>query len=111
MKFNENFNESKDIIIDSNDFIQDFIDSKIIITNEPKDRIGKNQIHDAFKIMYPTKHLSTLQLITALKEKKLKYEAKHRCDKIQGCFVGVKLCNDPNDIKRHVTIVSGRGVQ
>ncbi len=48
--------------------------------------------------MYPTKLLSTLQLITALKEKKLKYEAKHRCDKIQGCFVGVKLCNDPNDI-------------
>jgi hypothetical protein len=99
LRFNKNFNESKHIIIDSNDIIQDFIDSKLTITDDPEDRIGKIQIHDAFNKMYPTKHLTTLQLITALKEKKLKYESKWRCDKIQGCFVGIKLCNDPNDIK------------
>jgi hypothetical protein len=99
LRFNKNFNESKHIIIDSNDIIQDFIDSKLTITDDPEDRIGKIQIHDAFNKMYPTKHLTTLQLITALKDKKLKYESKWRCDKIQGCFVGIKLCNDPNDIK------------
>jgi hypothetical protein len=99
LRFNENFNETKHTIIDSNDIIQDFIDSKIIITDDSEDRIGKNQIHDAFNKMYPTKHLTILQLMTALKEKKLKYERKYRCNNIQGCFVGVKLCDDTKDIK------------
>jgi hypothetical protein len=32
-----------------------------------------------------------LQIITSLKEKKLNYDGKLRCDSIQGCFIGVKF--------------------
>jgi len=93
IKYNQNFEETKSDVTASNDIFQDFLDSKIKITNEPEDRIGKNQMHKAFSSMYPTKFLTVQQIINSLKEKGLNYEGTFRCkiDGIRGCFMNVKL--------------------
>jgi hypothetical protein len=77
--------------------MQDFIDSNLRITNSPDDRIGKNEMLEAVKAQYPQKHLTPMQLITALKDKKISYNAKLRCEKLQGCFVGVVFQSEFDD--------------
>jgi hypothetical protein len=89
--YTENFNETKNIVMDSNDIYQDFVDSKLNVTNNPSHKIGKNQMHDLFSQMYPKKFMTPLQVITSLKEKKIIYDSQVRCDGIKGCFIGVKL--------------------
>ena len=97
IKFTKNFDETRDTVLLSNDWIQDFIDSNLKITNRPEDRIGKNEMFEALKSQYPQKHLTPMQLITALKDKKISYNAKLRCEKLQGCFVGVVFQSDFED--------------
>jgi hypothetical protein len=97
IKFTKNFDETRDTVLLSNDWIQDFIDSNLKITNSPNDRIGKNEMFEALKSQYPQKHLTPMQLITALKDKKISYNAKLRCEKLQGCFVGVVFQSDFED--------------
>lgn len=92
--YTENFSETKKTVIDANDFILDFIDGYLTKTDDPTHRIGKNQMCKLFATVYPNKHLSPLQLMTSLKEKKIDYNCKLRCDNIQGCYVGVKLTDD-----------------
>jgi hypothetical protein len=87
IKFTKNFDETRDTVILSNDWVQDFIDTNLKITNNPDDRIGKNLMLEAVKSQYPQKYLNPIQLITALKEKKIEYNAKYRCEKLQGCFI------------------------
>jgi uncharacterized protein (DUF39 family) len=48
-------------------------------------------MHAFFSRVYPLKHLTVGQVITSLKEKKIDYNSKFRCENIQGCFVGVKF--------------------
>jgi hypothetical protein len=91
INYSENFESTKDEVMNSNDIFLDFVDSRILITGEPTDRIGKNKMHEAFSCMYPNRKLTVLQIITSLKEKKLTYDGKLRCDSIQGCFIGVKF--------------------
>ena len=88
-QYTENFEETRDTVLMSNDWIQDFIDSNLKITNNENDRIGKTTMYDALKSQNPNKHISLIQLISSLKDKKIRYNAKYRCDKMQGCFVGV----------------------
>jgi len=97
IKFTKNFEETRDTVLLSNDWMQDFIDSNLKITNSADDRIGKNQMLEAVKAQYPQKHLTPMQLITALKDKKISYNAKLRCEKLQGCFVGVVFQSDFDD--------------
>jgi hypothetical protein len=97
IKFTKNFDETRDTVILSNDWVQDFIDTNLKITNNPDDRIGKNLMLEAVKSQYPQKYLNPIQLITALKDKKIEYNAKYRCDKLQGCFIGVVFQSDLDD--------------
>jgi hypothetical protein len=93
--YTQNFIDTKSIVVDSNDSMQDFIDGNIKITNDPKDKIGKNSMLGLYKAFYPTKHLTPLQLITSLKEKKLNYDSGIRADGgIRGAFTGVTLKDD-----------------
>jgi hypothetical protein len=87
--FTKNFEETRDTVMLSNDWIQDFIDTNLKITNNPDHRIAKNEMILALKEQFPTKYVSPTQLISALKDKKIEYNAKFRCEKLQGCFVGV----------------------
>jgi hypothetical protein len=93
MKYNKNFEETKLNVTASNDIFQDFIDSKIKITGNSDDRVGKNEMAKAFGLMYPNKCLTVQQIMNSLKEKGLKYEGTLRCksDGVKGCYMGVKL--------------------
>ena len=63
--YTQNFIDTKSIVVDSNDSMQDFIDANIKITNDPKHKIGKTSMLALYKHFYPTKHLRILQLITS----------------------------------------------
>jgi phage/plasmid-associated DNA primase len=89
----KNFKDTTSSVISTNDIIQDFIDAQLVITNEPTDRIGKNDMRTEFIKIYPEKHLTVQQLISSLKEKKIQYEAKFRHNNVQGCYIGVKHKN------------------
>jgi hypothetical protein len=95
-----NFDSAKCEIAAANDIMQDFIDGHLIATGNEADRVGKLAMHDAFKVAYPEKHLSPIQLITSLKEKKLNYNCKLRAAGIQGCFTGVMLREDGDLFER-----------
>ena len=97
IKFTKNFDETRDTVLLSNDWIQDFIDVNLKITNNQFDRISKNAMLDVLKSQYPNKFINPMQLITALKDKKISYNAKLRCDKIQGCYIGVLFQSDLED--------------
>ena len=92
--FTDNFDETKNTVILTNDWIQDFIDGNLIKTENSNDRIGKNKMLEILHTQCPNKHLSALQLLTCLKDKKIKYDYKARCDKIQGCYICVKFQSD-----------------
>ena len=86
----ENFKKTKNEVIINNDIIQDFIDKCIIITNNPKDKIGKNEMYDMFKEEYPKKYLTAMQLFNSLKQKNIEYNSNCRRKGIRGCYIGVK---------------------
>ena len=90
-KLTDNFKDTTSSVVSTNDIIQDFIDSTLVITDNADDRIGKNEMKDEFQLKYPDKHLSVQQLLSSLKEKNIEYNAKFRCNNVQGCYVGVKL--------------------
>ena len=103
LKYSKNFEETKDLVIDSNDYIKDFIDSKLIIIKKDDleyslSRIGKREMHMLFSEMYPNKHLKELDIIVSLKLKKIEYNKDIRCpkDHVRGCFMGVKVNNNNN---------------
>ena len=93
INYSKNFQETKDEVMNSNDIFLDFVDSKLVITGEQTDRIGKNKMHEAFSNMYPNRKLTVLQVITSLKEKNLTYngQLRNKDDSIQGSFFGVKF--------------------
>ena len=74
LEFTNNFNKAKDGIVNSVDIVQDFIDTKLTLTNKPEDRIGKDEMRTAFLEMYPDKHLTVLQVISSLKDKKIIFD-------------------------------------
>lgn len=86
----ENFKKTKSEVMCNNDIIQDFLDKSIIITNNDKDRIGKNEMYDLFKEEYPKKYLTNMQLFNSLKQKNLKYHSDYRKQGVKGCYIGVK---------------------
>jgi hypothetical protein len=100
----QNFRDTTSLIAESNDFIQDFIDKKIIITNNESDRIGKEMMRDLFKETYPNKHLNDLQILSSLKDKKIQYKKDLRANNVRGCYVGVRVRDDDdeNDIENGI---------
>ena len=98
--YTANFEETRDTVILCNDWCQDFIDVHLKITGDEHDRIGKTGMHERLKMAYPNKLLTPMQLITCLKDKKIKYDPKARCEKVQGCFTGVTFqCELDNDLE------------
>jgi hypothetical protein len=59
---------------------------------------------EVFKTAYPNKHLTNLQLITSLKEKKIKYDSQIRYEGIKGSFIGVVFV-DNSDVKEPTNII------
>jgi hypothetical protein len=63
--YGASFLETKDDLIASSDIFQDFIDAKLTITTNEKDKIGKDIMKDAILAMYPDKHLTTTHVMTS----------------------------------------------
>lgn len=90
----DNFKNTKEEILMSNDKMQDFIDGKLILTGNDSDRIGKEEMRVAYLNMYTGNQINNLQLLSVLKDRKIRYETKYRVHGVQGCYVGVKFRND-----------------
>jgi hypothetical protein len=90
----KNFQLTSDIMKTSNDFFQDFIDQKLIITKNETDRIGKDRMRDLYLETFPDKHISVLQVISSMRDKKIEYNKDCRFNNIRGCFIGVKEHTD-----------------
>ena len=96
---------AKITITSSNDIFQDFIDSKINITNNPNDRLGKNTIHQLFCSMFPKKMITVQQVINSVKEKGIKYDYALRCDSVKGSFVGISIKSKYDDDEKDEEII------
>jgi hypothetical protein len=97
INYTENFTSTKIEVINTNDTIKDFVDGNLIFTTDDSDRISKKDMMTIFKHCYPDKHLTPLQLLSSLKEKKVKYSNKYRIGGIQGCYYCVKLVECDED--------------
>ena len=90
-KLTNNFKDTTSSVVSTNDIIQDFIDSTLVLTNNPDDKIGKNDMLEAFREKYPEKHMALQQLITSLKERKISYAGTRTCHNMKGCYECVKF--------------------
>ena len=101
----ENFTKATDEIIEVNDIVKDFVESKLIITKiemditaRREDRIGKNEMLDLYREMYPKRGVTTQLLIPKLRNFKIEYDKGIiGNDGTRGCFVGVKIKNSNDD--------------
>lgn len=91
IKLTERFEIAKQSIVASNDIFQDFIDTKLTLTNNTEDRIGKEQMRALFLEMYPERHISVNQIISSMKDKSIKYEPTLRNNGPRGVFTGIKI--------------------
>jgi hypothetical protein len=87
------FINSANEIKDANDIFQDFLDAKLVITDNENDKIHKDEMESAFKQMYPLKRLSANQLRDSIKDKSIKYNYNLRKSgfETRGCYTGVKF--------------------
>ena len=97
----KSFKEATEEIIETNDNIQDFIDVKLTITTNGKaDRIGKNEMIEIYKEMYPNRGMNHQILKSSLCERGIDWDKEIRCfDGIKGCYYNVirKIENNNED--------------
>jgi hypothetical protein len=98
------FSEAKNTLITANDKFQDFVDKYLVITNDQKDRIGKDEMRTLFLEMYPEKHLTVQQVISSLKDKKIDYNPQYRVNNVKGVYVGVKIKGKSEKDKLHADL-------
>ena len=87
----KSFKEATEEIIETNDNIQDFIDVKLTITTNGKaDRIGKNEMIEIYKEMFPNRGMNHQILKSSLCERGLMWDKEIRGeDGIKGCYYNV----------------------
>ena len=88
----ENFDETKNKVVNLNDTIQEFIDNYLEITKNDNDRISKNELYELFLSTNPKSIMKDTQLISALNQKGIEYSFKKRNNEgKQGAYIGVKI--------------------
>ena len=99
----KSFKEATEEIIETNDNIQDFIDVKLTITTGGKtDRIGKKEMIEIYKEMYPNRRMTPQILKSSIVERKIGIEWDKEIrgyDGIKGCYYNVirKIENNNED--------------
>jgi hypothetical protein len=91
---NENMNNTRNDILNSNDNMTDFIDSKLIITNCGDDHIAKGDMQKMYKTFNDKSLITLNQIISSLKQssKSIAYNTNIRNeDGTRGAFIGVKF--------------------
>jgi hypothetical protein len=92
----KNFEYTKEIILQNNDIIQDYIDRAILKTDSEKDRINREDIYKHFKEIYPKSHITQQQLQNSIKEKGFDYKCDLRANNMKGCFINIKFKSNNN---------------
>ena len=87
----KNFQETQCDIINTNDTVQDFIDSELILTNNKVDVINKEAMLKHFQAVHPKSHITLTQLLNNLKDKGIKYDSTTKHNNKRGHYVGVKF--------------------
>ena len=107
-EYSDNFKETKESIISTNDIFQDFVDSMLVFTDNEKDKIGKETMRTVFLKKYSDKHLNTIQVMQSMREHGLKYNTSMRGnDNVRGCYYGVKFKTDVDDEENEQTFNNG----
>ena len=115
VKLTANFTTTAETITQVNDYIQDFVDMKLTITNEDGDRIARDHMIKFLEEFKPNCKIVTQQLIARLKEKGISYDGQKRCktdskgEGLRGCFIGVKLkIGQNNENKESTALITQR---
>ena len=95
-ELSESFNKSKNDIVSSNDSFQDFIDGHLIYTGDDKDKIGKNEMKQAYKDSTDDKYITINTIISSLRSKlcndrAIVYNGNVRSNGVRGSFIGLKF--------------------
>lgn len=95
---NENMRTAKEELVSCNDSISDFIEANLIITNEPNDKIHKDDMYESYKQFKPNSLITHKQLMTSLAQAKTKvhYNGNLRANghKSRGAYFGVKFAGE-----------------
>jgi phage/plasmid-associated DNA primase len=89
----ENFQTSTALITETNNYMQDFIDSRLEIVGDKNDKlnkISKDRMKELYLKMYPERHIAPQQLLQALKSRNIAYDKDERCFNVRGSYMGVK---------------------
>lgn len=96
-ELSQNFKETKQDIVDTNDIVKEFIMSHVIKTEDENDKVDLHEIFESFKMNFPTSKISDKLLKGILKDKGLIFNANVRSPKDsnkRGCFICIKLKDD-----------------
>lgn len=92
IQYTEAFNETKKLLTQADDKMQDFIDSQLVITNDEKmDIIGRQRMLELYANFTKKKiqDLNHSVLLSGMKDKKIKYDCDRKVNNLKGCYVGV----------------------
>lgn len=90
INYTTNFLDTKNMVVNSNDTIQDFLDAYFIISNNPNDRVGKNEAYELFTRTHPNKFTTANNILSSFKEKNIKYEWNLTKHSLKGVFLGIR---------------------
>jgi len=93
---NELTSSFKDLCQD-NDKVQDFINGNYTITNNPKDKIHKDDFLESYRIFSNLKFIAWSHLLNDVKRLGLNYQKNLSTKGKQGCIVGIKIKNSEDD--------------
>jgi phage/plasmid-associated DNA primase len=89
LKLDASFTSAYTSLCSDNDEMGDFLDTRVEITNNPEDRIGKDDFTDAYNL-HMKKNLRFIHLLSHIKRFNLEYNKGVRANGNRGCVVGVK---------------------
>ena len=93
-KKTENFDDTKNKVVNVNDVVGDFMNDCLIITKNDDDRISKSKMYEIFKMSKPKSLITEEQLMGILNNKDIDYSFKKRVDGKQGAYLGIKIKSD-----------------
>ena len=93
-KVPQSMQNDKNEIVSGNDYMEDFIDSKLEYKQDAK--IAKQALLNSYLEMYPKHQRSMQQMISAMKDKGIVYNFSVRVNNIKGCFIGVQFKQEAN---------------
>ena len=64
-------------------------------------KIGKQEMKDAYIEMFKDKKFSVLQMISALKDKKIEYKNDTRSNGVKGCLMGYPFRDETSDAVKY----------